>query len=122
MPLRTCAVTFTDARGVKHTAEVTAETLFEAAILGLQIFEEGWLGRGHRGSRHEDRDRGARARDEAHYHPDANRTLVERGDDQSERAGEEGSAEGDALGRWSLITSAAITGRSCSARSQLALV
>jgi hypothetical protein len=44
MPLRTCAVTLTDARGVKHTAEVTAETLYEAAILGIQILKkDGWI-------------------------------------------------------------------------------
>jgi hypothetical protein len=45
--------------------------------------------------RHKDRDRGAGARDEAHNHSDADRAVVERGDDLSERKGAEGSAEGD---------------------------
>ena len=44
MSLRTCAVTFTDSRGVKHTAEVAAESLFEAAVLGMQILKrDGWI-------------------------------------------------------------------------------
>jgi hypothetical protein len=44
MSLRTCAVTFTDSRGVKHTAEVAADSLFEAAVLGMQILKkDGWI-------------------------------------------------------------------------------
>src|SRR5687767_10014132 len=44
MSLRTCAVTFTDSRGVKHTAEVATESLFEAAVLGMQILKrDGWI-------------------------------------------------------------------------------
>jgi hypothetical protein len=35
--LRTCRVTFVDGRGVRHGVDVQAESLFEAAILGLQI-------------------------------------------------------------------------------------
>jgi len=31
VPARTCTVTLTDIRGVKHSVEVTAETVFEAA-------------------------------------------------------------------------------------------
>jgi hypothetical protein len=40
MPLRICAVTFTDSRGIRHTVEVSAESLFEAAILGPQTLKQ----------------------------------------------------------------------------------
>ena len=33
VPLRICAVSFADVRGIRHTVEVQAESLFEAAIL-----------------------------------------------------------------------------------------
>jgi hypothetical protein len=36
MSHRVCAVTMTDLRGIRHTAEVTADSLFEAAILAIQ--------------------------------------------------------------------------------------
>src|SRR5690349_12373549 len=36
MAVRKCAVTFTDHRGAQHTVEVFAETLYEAAALGLR--------------------------------------------------------------------------------------
>ena len=35
MPLRSCRVSIKDLEGVKHTVEVTAETLYEAVALGL---------------------------------------------------------------------------------------
>src|SRR5882757_3393078 len=35
MPPRSCRVTFKDLEGVKHTVQVTAETLYEAVALGL---------------------------------------------------------------------------------------
>jgi hypothetical protein len=35
MPVRSCRVTIKDVDGVKHTVEVTAETLYEAVALGL---------------------------------------------------------------------------------------
>jgi hypothetical protein len=35
MPVRSCRVTINDMDGVKHTVEVTAETLYEAVALGL---------------------------------------------------------------------------------------
>ena len=35
MPVRSCRVTIRDMDGVKHTVEVTAETLYEAVALGL---------------------------------------------------------------------------------------
>jgi len=31
-----CTVSFTDVRGVKHSVDVTAESLFEAAVLGVK--------------------------------------------------------------------------------------
>jgi hypothetical protein len=34
---RTCTVSFTDSLGIKHSADVTADSLFEAAILALKI-------------------------------------------------------------------------------------
>lgn len=38
---RTCTVTFKDARGIKHSVEVTAESLFEAAVLGVKLLRAG---------------------------------------------------------------------------------
>lgn len=35
MPVRSCRVTIKDLDGVKHTVEVTAETLYEAVALGF---------------------------------------------------------------------------------------
>jgi len=44
MPLRTCTVTFTDVRGIRHGVDVQAESLFEAAVLALQILrKDGWV-------------------------------------------------------------------------------
>ena len=37
VPLRSCVVSFADSRRVKHSVEVTAESLFEAAALGLSL-------------------------------------------------------------------------------------
>jgi hypothetical protein len=46
MPLRTCAVSFADVRGVRHTAEVQAETLYEAVVLAVRVFRaDPWLER-----------------------------------------------------------------------------
>jgi hypothetical protein len=36
MALRSCSVSFDDGTGVRHTVQVTAETLFEAAALALR--------------------------------------------------------------------------------------
>lgn len=42
--LRICAVSFADMRGVRHTVEVQAESLFEAAILGVRTFRgDPWI-------------------------------------------------------------------------------
>jgi hypothetical protein len=43
MPLRTCVVSFTDSRGVVHEAEMQADSLFEAAALGLNAFRRSGL-------------------------------------------------------------------------------
>lgn len=41
MPDRTCTVSFTDAHGIKHSVELTADSLFEAAAVGLKILRAG---------------------------------------------------------------------------------
>jgi hypothetical protein len=38
MPASRCLVSFTDGAGVRHQAEVTAESLYEAAVLALKAF------------------------------------------------------------------------------------
>jgi hypothetical protein len=38
---RACTVSFTDSRGIKHSVEVTADSLFEAAVLGVKILRAG---------------------------------------------------------------------------------
>jgi hypothetical protein len=44
VPLRICAVSFADGRGIRHTVEVQAESLFEAAILGVHTFRgDPWI-------------------------------------------------------------------------------
>jgi len=43
MSVRMCSVTLTDTQGVRHTVDVTADSLFEAAAMGLAIFKKnGW--------------------------------------------------------------------------------
>jgi hypothetical protein len=45
--LRSCLVSFTDHKGVQHSVEVTAETLFEAAALGVALLrKDGWIDQG----------------------------------------------------------------------------
>jgi hypothetical protein len=40
----TCRVSFTDAQGVEHAVEVLADSLFEAAGLGLGLLKkDGWV-------------------------------------------------------------------------------
>ena len=49
MSIRTCRVTCRDSRGVEHTIEVTAQSLYEAVAQALRVFRENdW---------HEDPDR-----------------------------------------------------------------
>jgi hypothetical protein len=45
MPARFCTVTFTDPSGVRHTVEVQAESLSEAAALGLAAWKRDARGR-----------------------------------------------------------------------------
>lgn len=43
MGLRTCTVSVVDSRGIRHSAEVQAESVFEAAAVGLKILRgDGW--------------------------------------------------------------------------------
>jgi hypothetical protein len=39
VPLRNCGVSFLEIRGIRHVAEVQAESLYEAAILGMRVFK-----------------------------------------------------------------------------------
>jgi hypothetical protein len=44
MPVRTCLVSYKDHRGVVHTAHVDAESLYEAAVLAVTVFnKDPWL-------------------------------------------------------------------------------
>jgi hypothetical protein len=44
MPLRVCTVGFKAATGISHSVEVEAETLYEAAALGLaRLKKDGWI-------------------------------------------------------------------------------
>ena len=46
MPARTCIVSFKDARGIRHAAEVEAESLYEAAVLGVRrLNDDPWTER-----------------------------------------------------------------------------
>jgi hypothetical protein len=40
MSLRSCRVTLRDTEGIEHTAEVTAESLYEAVALGLRAIRQ----------------------------------------------------------------------------------
>ena len=39
---RACRVSFTDEHGTKHTAEVVADSLYEAALAGLKAISTTW--------------------------------------------------------------------------------
>jgi hypothetical protein len=42
--VRECVVSFRDARGIRHSAQVEAESLYEAAVLGVRrLNEDPWL-------------------------------------------------------------------------------
>lgn len=44
MSTRICAVSFADLRGIRHTVEVQAESLFEAAIFAVRTFRtDPWM-------------------------------------------------------------------------------
>ncbi len=41
--LRSCSISYGDADGIKHSIDVTAETLYDAAILGMKaMMVAGW--------------------------------------------------------------------------------
>jgi hypothetical protein len=42
--LRSCRVSYQDSDGIRHSVEVTAETLYEAAVLGMTTLRAaGWM-------------------------------------------------------------------------------
>jgi hypothetical protein len=44
MPVRVCTVSFKSVTGISHSVEVEAETLYEAAGLGLaRLRKDGWI-------------------------------------------------------------------------------
>jgi hypothetical protein len=44
VPLRSCAVSFVAPTGVRHSVDVQAESLYEAAILGVSLLRrDGWV-------------------------------------------------------------------------------
>jgi hypothetical protein len=44
VPPRLCIVTLTDSRGIKHSVEITAESLFEAGVLAISALKKsGWV-------------------------------------------------------------------------------
>jgi hypothetical protein len=46
MGIKACSVSFTDVRGIRHTAEVEAESLYEAAVQGIRrLNQDPWLER-----------------------------------------------------------------------------
>ena len=46
VPIRTCAVSFVDMRGIRNTVEVQAENLYEAAVLAIKVFQsDPWMER-----------------------------------------------------------------------------
>jgi hypothetical protein len=46
MSLKACAVSFTDIRGIRHTAEVEADSLYEAAVQGIRrLNQDPWIER-----------------------------------------------------------------------------
>jgi hypothetical protein len=46
MSLKQCAVSFTDVRGIRHSAEVEAESLYEAAVQGIRrLNQDPWIER-----------------------------------------------------------------------------
>jgi hypothetical protein len=44
VPVRPCIVSFKDVQGIRHATEVEAESLYEAAVLGIQrLNSDPWL-------------------------------------------------------------------------------
>lgn len=46
MSLKKCLVSFTDVRGIRHSADVEAESLYEAAVQGIRrLNQDPWIER-----------------------------------------------------------------------------
>lgn len=46
VPVRVCTVSFKDARGIRHTVDVEAQSLYEAVVLGVRrLNRDPWLDR-----------------------------------------------------------------------------
>jgi hypothetical protein len=46
MGIKLCSVSFTDVRGLRHTADVEAESLYEAAVQGIRrLNQDPWIER-----------------------------------------------------------------------------
>jgi hypothetical protein len=46
VPARSCSVSFTDTRGIRHSVEVQAESLYEAVVLAVKVFRaDPWIER-----------------------------------------------------------------------------
>src|SRR3954447_13848065 len=44
MAMKTCTVSFTGPSGVRHSVEVSADSLYEAAIVGFSLLkQDGWV-------------------------------------------------------------------------------
>ena len=44
MPQKLCAVSFKDARGIRHAVEVQADSLYEAAVTGIKVLRaDAWV-------------------------------------------------------------------------------
>ena len=93
--LRTCTVSFTGPSGVRHSVEVTAESIYEAAALGVSALKNSWLGRRDRAGNRA-RGSGARARHLSSAHRAADSSLVRRRRGQPRRDAEEATIEATA--------------------------
>ena len=40
VPIQCCTVSFENGSGIRHSVQITAESLFEAAVLALHLFEQ----------------------------------------------------------------------------------
>jgi len=46
MPVKLCVVSFADVRGIRHSVEVEAESLYEAAVQGIRrLNQDPWIER-----------------------------------------------------------------------------
>src|SRR4029453_18643696 len=89
MPLRLCSVGFKSATGISHSVDVEAETLYEAAALGLARLKKRWVDRRPR-SGHSARDPSPWARQPSCTVRSAGRALDQQRECESDRDSEEG--------------------------------